>query len=137
MPPQPSQDKVNEVTSFMKPAPTPNDNEMGTPEDDAVADPLSAKTIDLLNDTARRNREIFTELFRPVPTNLVRNWAAYDVTAFLFFIARYGNLINAIHLSLLRTTCQRSNMVTSPRMCPSNASRIDCHLSREVSSKPP
>ena len=45
-----------------------------------VADPLCEETQYLWNDTARKNREIFTEIFRPVPTNLVRTWDAYDVS---------------------------------------------------------
>ncbi|KAG9312443.1 hypothetical protein JVU11DRAFT_6827 [Chiua virens] len=64
--------------SFMQPAPTPNDDETHLPEDIAVADPLSDAQLELLNNTARKNREVFTELFRPVPTNLVRSWSAYD-----------------------------------------------------------
>ena len=63
----------------MRPAPLPNDDQTNTPEDEAVADPLDPQTEALWNDTARRNREIFTEIFRPVPTNLVRTWDAYDV----------------------------------------------------------
>lgn len=67
-----------EVTSFMRCAPEPNDNEIGTREDNAVADPLADSTLELWNRTARANREIFTEVFRPVPTNLVRSWSAYE-----------------------------------------------------------
>lgn len=63
----------------MRPAPHPNDDETGSPEDAAVADPLAPQTEALWNDTARRNREVFTEIFRPVPTNLIRNWGAYAV----------------------------------------------------------
>jgi phospholipase D1/2 len=65
------------VTNFMKPAPYPNQDESYLEEDRAVADPLSDETIWLWEETARKNREIFTELFRPVPTNLVRSKAAY------------------------------------------------------------
>ncbi|KAI9566570.1 hypothetical protein HD554DRAFT_2025262 [Boletus coccyginus] len=64
--------------SFMRPAPIPNEDEMYLPEDAAVADPLADETLDLLYNTARRNREVFTELFRPVPTNLIRSWSAYE-----------------------------------------------------------
>ncbi|CAL1702944.1 unnamed protein product [Somion occarium] len=67
-----------EVTSFMRPAPHANDDEIGTQQDDMVADPLSDETDRLWNDTARSNREIFTECFRPVPTNLIRSWASYE-----------------------------------------------------------
>ncbi|KAG1734909.1 uncharacterized protein EDB91DRAFT_1056622 [Suillus paluster] len=68
------------VTSFMRCAPEPNDDEIGTPEDNAVADPLADSTLELWNSTARTNREIFTEVFRPVPTNLVRSWSAYEAS---------------------------------------------------------
>lgn len=63
----------------MRPAPFPNDVEFGEREDDLVADPLSDDMIELWYRTARNNREIFAEIFKPVPTNLVRTWAAYDV----------------------------------------------------------
>jgi len=65
-------------TAFMLPAPHHNPDEMGEEEDALVADPLADATLELWNTTARRNREIFTEVFRPVPTNLVRDWKAYD-----------------------------------------------------------
>ncbi|OAX38224.1 phospholipase D/nuclease [Rhizopogon vinicolor AM-OR11-026] len=66
------------VTSFMRCAPEVNEDEIGTPEDKAVADPLADSTLELWNRTAKQNREIFTEIFRPVPTNLVRAWSAYE-----------------------------------------------------------
>ena len=71
--------------SFMLPAPHPNVVELGSREDRAVEDPLSEYTQRLWNDTAKRNRDIFTEIFRPVPTNLIRSWDAYDVS----FIVKY------------------------------------------------
>jgi phospholipase D1/2 len=70
----------DQVTSFMHPAPVPNDDETGLEEDVSVADPLSDHFLNLWNTTARVNREVFTELFRPVPSNLVRNWEAYNVS---------------------------------------------------------
>jgi len=78
IPPQLCEGPGETVTSFMRPAPHPNDDEMVLREDDMVADPLSDETINLWNDTAKRNRDIFTEIFRPVPTNLVRTWSAYS-----------------------------------------------------------
>jgi phospholipase D1/2 len=74
------------VTAAMKPAPYPHDDEIGKEEDLAVADPLADSTLGLWNDTARRNREIFTEIFRPVPTNLARDWNGYDVWSFPTFL---------------------------------------------------
>lgn len=71
--------KHEEVTSFMKPAPFQNDDETCMREDQSVADPLADDTNRLLNETAKRNRDIFTEVFRPVPSNLVRDWKAYEV----------------------------------------------------------
>jgi phospholipase D1/2 len=63
----------------MRPAPHPNADQTEDPEDTLIADPLADATLNLWNDTARKNREIFTEIFRPVPTNLVRDWPQYDV----------------------------------------------------------
>jgi phospholipase D1/2 len=70
----------------MRPAPYPNDYNLDSREDRAVADPLSADTEGLWNNTARVNREIFTEVFRPVPTNLIRSWGAYDVRHVSFLV---------------------------------------------------
>lgn len=64
----------------MRPAPHRNDDEMELGEDKVVADPLSDETIRLWNNTAKRNRDIYTEIFRPIPTNLVRDWDAYSVS---------------------------------------------------------
>jgi phospholipase D1/2 len=80
IPPQNVTSRREPVTSFMRPAPEPNEDETYLDEDARVADPLSDGLLNLLNTTARVNREVFTELFRPVPTNLVHNWNAYDVS---------------------------------------------------------
>lgn len=77
IPPQDCKPRPN-VTPFMRPAPVPNSDETRTYEDQLVADPISDAALQLWNDTARKNREVFTEIFRPVPTNLVRSFAAYD-----------------------------------------------------------
>ncbi|KAG6848024.1 hypothetical protein H0H93_004104 [Arthromyces matolae] len=76
--PQTATNGHHPVTSFMRPAPHHNDDETGTEQDRLVMDPLADETLILLRKTATENRNIFTELFRPVPTNLVRSWAAYD-----------------------------------------------------------
>ena len=65
----------------MHPAPVPNEDETDLPDDARVTDPLSEDFLNLLNTTARVNREVFTELFRPIPSNLVRNWDAYEVSS--------------------------------------------------------
>lgn len=72
------------ITGFMRPAPHRNPDETNEPGDGLVADPLSDWTVQLWNGTAQRNREIFTELFRTVPTNIVRDWKVYDVHTFSF-----------------------------------------------------
>lgn len=64
----------------MRPAPYPNADETEDREDEMVRDPISDDTINLWNNTARKNREVFTEIFRPVPTNLIRSWKDYDVS---------------------------------------------------------
>ncbi|KJA15853.1 hypothetical protein HYPSUDRAFT_48013 [Hypholoma sublateritium FD-334 SS-4] len=76
--PQVADSRDPEITSFMRPAPYPNKDETRTHEDSLVADPLSDATNSLWMSTARKNREVFTELFHPLPTNLVQNWDAYE-----------------------------------------------------------
>lgn len=65
----------------MRPAPIPNENEIGTREDKAVTDPLSDHFQGLWIGTAQKNRAIFSELFKTVPTNIVHNWEEYKVRA--------------------------------------------------------
>jgi len=77
IPPQVPKDGQPEITPSMRPAPHPNEEESEL--DELVKDPLAESTLRLWNDTARKNREVFTEIFRPVPTNLVRDWSAYEV----------------------------------------------------------
>jgi phospholipase D1/2 len=79
IPPQNATSRREHVTTFMRPAPVPNEDETYLEDDARVADPLSDGFLNLLNTTARVNREVFTELFRPIPSNLVHNWKAYDV----------------------------------------------------------
>lgn len=70
----------SEETPFMQPAPVPNPDETGSEFDALVADPLADATTDLWNDTAKKNRDIFSELFKTTPTDLVRDWDAYTVS---------------------------------------------------------
>ncbi|OJT05426.1 Phospholipase D1 [Trametes pubescens] len=74
----PPQDCDNQPDSFQRPAPHPNADETEQDEDRAVADPICDETMNLWENTARTNREIFTEIFRPVPTNLIRSFKDYD-----------------------------------------------------------
>ena len=86
----------DEPDSFMRAAPHPNDDETGEDEDALVADPLANDTIDLWNNTARTNREIFTEIFRPVPTNLIRSWKDYDVSTLFHSLYHMVNPTNGV-----------------------------------------
>lgn len=67
------------MTDFMRAAPVANPDETEAREDALVADPLSDDTTRLWEETARENREAFTEIFRTVPSNLVRDWKQYVV----------------------------------------------------------
>jgi phospholipase D1/2 len=89
--PQICDSRQPEVTSFMRPVPHLNDDQTESREDSLVADPLSKETDSLWKETAKKNREIFTEIFRPVPTNLVRSWTSYEVshTISMFFNSIY------------------------------------------------
>jgi hypothetical protein len=79
IPPQNVSGVHEKVDSFMRPAPHANADETQYPEDAMVLDPLSNEVVDLWQGTARKNRDIFTEIFRPVPSDLVRTWDAYKV----------------------------------------------------------
>ncbi|KAJ3807520.1 phospholipase D/nuclease [Lentinula aff. lateritia] len=57
---------------YMRSAPHPNPDRLNSQEDQMVAAPLSTNPINLWTGIARQNREILTEVFRPVPSNLVR-----------------------------------------------------------------
>jgi len=79
IPPQNVAGAHETVDSFMRCAPHPNEDQTHLRADMTVADPLSDRVIDLWQGTAKRNRDIFTEVFRPVPSDLVHNWTAYKV----------------------------------------------------------
>jgi phospholipase D1/2 len=79
IPPQNVAGTHEKVESFMRPAPHANEDETQCREDAMVLDPLSNEVVDLWQGTAKRNRDIFTEVFRPVPSDLVHNWDAYKV----------------------------------------------------------
>ncbi len=55
-----------------------NEYDWGSPADRVVQDPLSRDFLDLWRSTARRNTDIFSRAFHPVPDNKVRTWADYD-----------------------------------------------------------
>ncbi|KIY68459.1 phospholipase D/nuclease [Cylindrobasidium torrendii FP15055 ss-10] len=78
IPPQIPHKLAQNPEDFQKPAPTPNPDETQTEQDELVQDPLADETVALWNETARSNRQIFQALFKPVPTNLVRDWKAYE-----------------------------------------------------------
>lgn len=66
----------------MRAVPAPNPDETCTREDAIVADPLSDELMSLWQSTAKKNRDIFTEVFRPVPSDLVPSFAAYKVIVY-------------------------------------------------------
>ena len=125
MPPQICQDNEDEVTSFMQCAPTPNEDETGLEEDVTVADPLSDATQRLWNDTAKKNREIFTEVFRPVPSNFARSWAGYDVSANIEIRFVSASPVN-------RPTYRKSSRDALYQKFPSPVSKIVYHLSKAL-----
>ncbi|KAI9737323.1 MAG: hypothetical protein M1835_003274, partial [Candelina submexicana] len=68
-----------------EPIGVPNDYDFGSREDEAVTDPLSDNFLNLWNVTARRNTDIFGQIFHPVPHDSVRNWKDYDTFYAHFF----------------------------------------------------
>ena len=115
----------------MRAAPIANDDEVGTVEDEMVADPLADETERLWNDTARTNREIFTECFRPVPTNLIRSWDAYEVR-----LLRYSPFIPHAYIILIpRTTSPKSRLTMPYLTLLWSDLRIVSRVSRVLSSR--
>jgi phospholipase D1/2 len=60
------------------PVGVPNQYDWGSPEDLAVADPMSDSFHDLWKQTARVNTEAFAKVFHPVPDDKVLTWKQYD-----------------------------------------------------------
>lgn len=116
----------------MHPAPVPNDDEMGSKEDKQVADPLSDETVQLWNETARENRQTFTDIFRPVPTDLVHDWKQYGVCSRLPIARWKYRLITVFTNAGIRAEGQDGPRPTghqprsgqgAPVACPRSASR--------------
>lgn len=63
----------------MQAAPVPNEDETGLQEDNFVTDPLSPNLMALWQSTAKQNRDIYTEVFGPLPSDLVHNFSQYKV----------------------------------------------------------
>ncbi|UKZ84929.1 uncharacterized protein TrAFT101_000813 [Trichoderma asperellum] len=56
----------------------PNDYDWGSSADRLVEDPLSPDFLQLWENTAATNTEVFSRAFHPVPDDKVRNWDDYD-----------------------------------------------------------
>ena len=66
----------------MTAVPHPHEDTTRSQYDLSVADPLSDELDILWSTTAKRNTQIFQEIFRTVPSNNVRSWDAYGVRIF-------------------------------------------------------
>ncbi|KAG8810896.1 hypothetical protein FRC17_002713 [Serendipita sp. 399] len=69
---------ANDVTTFMTPVPNAQVDTTNSSEDRVVEDPLSDKFLALWNGTAKNNTDIFWNIFKTVPNNMVRNWTEYN-----------------------------------------------------------
>jgi len=63
----------------MSAVPRPHEIDLQSKEELQVADPLSDEFDTLWMSTAKRNTQIFQEIFKTVPSNNVRSWDAYQV----------------------------------------------------------
>jgi len=113
IPPQDCDSRHPTVTNEMRPAPFPPSEMKHSREDSLVADPLIPETDQLWKETARKNREIFTEIFHPLPSNLVQNAAAYE-----HYISKgkVGHVVEGIPLSRVkdRLNLVRGSLVECP-----------------------
>lgn len=121
------ENREEEITSYMQPAPIPNEDTLDSEQDRLVADPLADSTLALWEGTAERNRAIFADLFHCVPSNVVRNWEAYDVSqqVLSFQLAH----IDASATSLSRNTYRRSERDTFFQISLSRLSKSSCRRS--------
>lgn len=117
--PQHCDSREPEITSAMRPAPILNKDTTRSHEDSLVADPLDPNTLSLWNETARKNREVFTEIFRPIPTNLVRSFSAYDVSTRSDIFSTNSPV--DLSLPTIRTIVLRQRLDMSFQVSPSNA----------------
>ena len=119
----------------MHPAPFPGSEIKHTEEDRLVADPLIYETDQLWKETARKNREIYTEIFRPLPTNFVQNVAAYDVCITLFKVLHLLDVFTNNHLSVLYSkrgeawSCCSRDTIKSSQRSPEPSPRVSCRMS--------
>ena len=63
----------------MTAVPRPHEIDVQSKEELQVADPLSDEFENLWTTTAKRNTQIFQEIFKTVPSNNVRSWDSYQV----------------------------------------------------------
>jgi len=78
VPAQQCESDQDPVTSFMHAVPVLNDDDTQSQEDQLVQDPVSDEFFNQLWDaTAQKNRQIFSEIWKTVPTDVVRSWAQY------------------------------------------------------------
>lgn len=73
----PPQDPAQPDQNF-EPVGIPNGYDWGSPEDQAVIDPLSDNFNSLWNRTAQVNTNVLGRIFHAVPNDKVRNWKEYD-----------------------------------------------------------
>ena len=73
----PAQDMSHPDHNF-EPLNAPNKYDYGSPEDNAVRDPLADTFLALWNTRARTNTQVFSRVFHPVPDDSVRTWQDYD-----------------------------------------------------------
>ncbi|EEP79989.1 hypothetical protein UREG_04831 [Uncinocarpus reesii 1704] len=72
----PAQDYQRPNANF-EPVGVPNQYDVGSPEDQIVADPLSGTFQSLWNSRAKQNTEVYRKVFHAVPDDNVRNWNDY------------------------------------------------------------
>jgi len=113
IPPQNCETGQEPVTPYMRAVPYPSVDETQTDEDRLVADPLSDDFLQLWNSTAQHNRQVFSDIFKTVPTDVVRNWDQYK--AYLPTV-KVGHIATDTPLDQIKDMLStvRGALVTSP-----------------------
>ncbi|PLW11253.1 hypothetical protein PCANC_20318 [Puccinia coronata f. sp. avenae] len=77
LPPQSNSLQSNEPTRSMLPVNVPQEDELGSREDQLVADPMGRELEEMWNGRASVNTEAFNKVFRCVPAAGILNWNDY------------------------------------------------------------
>jgi hypothetical protein len=132
LPPQSNSLQLNEPTRSMLPVNVPQEDELGSREDQLVADPMGRELEEMWNGRASVNTEAFNKVFRCVPAAGILNWKDYAGKSHFHsrtvFTSKKRDLIFFFAAFALQNTCPVAPML--PRCATLHHARGMCMRSR-------